>query len=648
MSAIWGAISMNQKALSKEISTVLSNAYTECVIDRMEEINERYTCMGCGIQYFTETSYEEKLPLKQDNVWFTADAVIDNRAVLMERLSIPQEEQEKIPDGEILRRMYQTYGDDCLNDLLGAYAFVNYDETKNRIDLIIDAVGNRTVYYTLHQQVIYFSSLLTPLEKITKAEINERWMTDFLAMDHLVMVNEPVETPYEGILRVAPGHHVAIENGKIREESYWNPLETVRKLKYKDDSLYKETFRKIFFEAVKCTLRETQEQPLSAMLSGGYDSTAVVSVASRMINDNEIIHTYTSVPIDGYQVQDDGYYVEDESELVKQTAKYLGNLSTNFVRMTGVDSWSGHKECLKCIEMPYKSPQNLLWMQECMRLAKQKGSRIMITGSYGNTTISFTNLDWYMNLLMYRGRLIKMEKELSGFQKTFGFNKSYTRKKIIKNYLLARMNAYKRTTDREELFGKSFVKEDILLKTNAYKRIDKFNRKYIKAAYQRKVQKSLIIQDIALRQIGELEQKFSLSTGVLLRDPTRDKRVIEFCLSIPFERFSTNGEERRLVSVYLADIVPSWLLEKRIRGRQSADLQYRLSLRWDKIRDEWMLNYRDAADNPYVDTHKALRDLDEKPGIEQYKHFDLSRHIYTQLTLEFIKNNNFVRLRDKE
>ena len=54
-----------------------------------------------------------------------------------------------MPDGRILYEVYGRLGKDCLNDLLGAYTFVWYDKEKNQIELVLDAVGNRCLYYRI-------------------------------------------------------------------------------------------------------------------------------------------------------------------------------------------------------------------------------------------------------------------------------------------------------------------------------------------------------------------------------------------------------------------------------------------------------------------------------------------------------------------
>lgn len=141
---------------------------------------------------------------------------------------------------------------------------------------------------------------------------------------------------------------------------------------------------------------------------------------------------------------------------------------------------------------------------------------------------------------------------------------------------------------------------------------------------------------LSLRQIGEVATKHSLATGVLLRDPTKDKRVIEFCMSLPASQFCKDGQERRLVSEYMRHLMPPHILsQSQKKGRQSADYAFRISKNWEEIRSQWLGTYKKCLDSAYVDCAMARKELLERPSLEQYSVFDLTRHIYTLFILEY-------------
>jgi asparagine synthase (glutamine-hydrolysing) len=74
--------------------------------------------------------------------------------------------------------------------------------------------------------------------------------------------------------------------------------------------------------------------------------------------------------------------------------------------------------------------------------------------------------------------------------------------------------------------------------------------------------------------------------GLDMRDPTVDKRLVEFCLSVPLEQFMRAGVPRALVRDALADRLPQAVLRERLRGYQAVDWHEALSGCRSELREE--------------------------------------------------------------
>lgn len=628
MSAIWGAIDTRGNAIPKQIQKIFRESYEQCVIDRYEERQFDHVYMGCGIQYFVPEAEKEKGPICKDDCCFTADVVLDNRQELLDKLGISQIDGSQMADGDILYEMYDRYGKECLNDLLGAYSFVYYDRKNNRIEFVLDAVGNRCLYYRIMDGIFYFSSLMEPLAEISEqTKLNDRWITDFLAMDHLFMINETEETPFLDINRIAPAQYISYDGKELVKELYWKPFENYREMKLSSDAAYQKSFCEIWDKAVKDVIRTDSE--VSIMLSGGLDSTAVAAVAAPYLKEKgKKLFSYTSVPMRGYQPTDNGYDVDDESEDVKKTAEYYGNIVTDFIDLDGKTPWELVDEEFHSVEMPFKSIQNCLWIEEAYKRAYSNGSRLILNGSYGNTSISFTDLNVYMNTLFGQKKYGKLRKEIKAFSKSMGFSVSYAMKQIYQDCKAQyEINPYP--------YRFSFVRRNMTESLNTRSRMEEMQRNQNESSKNFSVFRKQMVLWIALRQIGEIETKHSLATGVLLRDPTKDKRVIDFCIHLPIEQFCRDGVDRRLVKVYLKDKLPPHVFSYSRKGKQSADLRYRFEKNWNRIRNEWIALYEEYDGSVYVDTVFARRQLLEEPDITKYSSFDLTRHMYTLLILRY-------------
>ena len=119
MSAIWGAINLQNETIPDHVCDCMRKAFDKCKIDRYEELKDKNVYFGCGIQYFVLEAENEQLPYGSDGIYFDADVVLDNRDAICEMLGISQDEGAVLPDGKLLFEIYNKRGKECLNDLLG-------------------------------------------------------------------------------------------------------------------------------------------------------------------------------------------------------------------------------------------------------------------------------------------------------------------------------------------------------------------------------------------------------------------------------------------------------------------------------------------------------------------------------------------------
>lgn len=634
MSAICGAISLCGNNIPKEHVEILKKAFSGCVIDRWEELESTDVYMRCGVQYFTKEARGEKLPIRRDDFFFNADVVLDNRRELYSVLSqdnMCSEDFGEMPDSELLCKGIEKYGFRGLRNILGVYTFAYYKKSEKKVILASDAIGGRYVYYMEQDGILYYASLMEPLIQIQgKPELNRRWLADFIAQDNLNIYTESEENPIAGIYRTAPGHYVEITAERRSVVQYWDPTKKIRSYRRKNDEEYKEEFLSLFFTCVKDTLRSDEETGI--FLSGGYDSTAVAVVASEFLKKrHQTLYSFTSVPFKGYESEFGPSCVTDETEAVQKTAEILGNVECTFMDSPSMNGWFDRKEYVKIAEIPYKSPQNMLWMYEGYKQAQNRNVRILLGGMFGNGTISYDNTQLYMIWLLRHLRFRRLLQEATAFRD----KRNYTRKSILLTTVKQALGLQREPQMTIEDFEKSFAKMEVLKENGALQRLLKReNRMRRDMRNARKSHLAFIPMD-TIRHYGEFAQKNSLYTGVLLRDPTRDPRMIELTMNLPEDQFTHNGYTRRLITDYMGDLVPKHVIEERRLGRQSADLKARILQRKEEILEEWKENYRKYSKTEWIDCKKALDDL-ESTNLEDMTDFQIVRHIYTNIFLEYV------------
>jgi asparagine synthase (glutamine-hydrolysing) len=185
-------------------------------------------------------------------------------------------------DTEVIVHLYEEFGPQCLEKLRGMFAFAIWDENKKTLFLARDRVGIKPLYYSLIDNSIVFASeikaiLADPAIKRTLApEIIDRFLT------FLYVPGE--ETLLKGIRKLAPGHYLLAKDGKTEIQQYWDLrfLKPSERISLKDAE---NELSSLLAETVE--LHMIADVPVGVLLSGGVDSTAVLSCAAEK-TDKEI------------------------------------------------------------------------------------------------------------------------------------------------------------------------------------------------------------------------------------------------------------------------------------------------------------------------------------------------------------------------
>lgn len=635
MSAIWGAISLDGCLIPEETKDIFRKAFYKCTIDRYEETDESGCYVGTGIQYFTTEAEHEVLPVKRQGAVFTADVILDNRQILIDHLRKKKiTEGPQSTDGQILQDYYDTFGDVGLDDILGAYVAVKYEIDRPVVTIFSDAVGYRFVYYSFQNGLLLFSSLMEPLiQCMSGLQPNERWIGDYLGQNNLNVFTESEETPFCGIYRIAPAGLLRFTRAGIEKKYYWTPFQNVKKIRYASDKEYKEHFLSLYRECVTSVMRSGEETAM--FLSGGYDSTSIAAFATEELKKRgKQLHAFTAVPFQKFYNDpdiDENTYMTDETEAVKLTAKKFGNVECNFLDLENIDLWEAHYTYQRICEIPYKSPENMLWLYEGMRQAREQHCRIMLGGMFGNGTVSLDNAAEYFCWLVQHGKWIRLWREICALNQ----REHYTRKSLLLTAIKDALHVNDGHTTKEELFQNSLIKRDYLEKSGALDRLLAYENLTDHARSNYSTFRNAFIDRSILRHYGEYMQHNSLYTGVIIRDPTRDRRMIEFVAGIPLDQFTHNGYRRRLISEYMKEYMPAHVLEENRQGRQSADEKQRLVAREEELKSRWIQIYTDHISDSRVDSAKAIRELEEH-SFSEMEEIQLTRHYYVLTFLEYM------------
>jgi asparagine synthase (glutamine-hydrolysing) len=212
-----------------------------------------------------------------------------NYRELRERLALCGHHFATKSDTEILVHAWEEWGEDCLTELRGMFAFALLDLRGRyaRAPLLFlarDPLGIKPLYYTQTAEGFAFASEVRALmaSGIAAKRLSQDALTAYLLFGS---VSEPV-TLLEGVFSLPPGHHMLLHVPERRRtpraRPWWDPAHSpaARDLKKPQDlPAAAQRLRPLLEDAVHAHL--VADVPVGLFLSSGLDSSAIAVLAAR-------------------------------------------------------------------------------------------------------------------------------------------------------------------------------------------------------------------------------------------------------------------------------------------------------------------------------------------------------------------------------
>ena len=175
-------------------------------------------------------------------------------------------------DTEAIVHAYEEFGAECVEHLWGMFALAIWDRARRRLLLARDRLGEKPlVYHHAPNGGLAFASELQAL--LSHPEV-PREVDPGAIDDYLTYLYVPApRTAYRGVAKLAPGHRLVWEAGRVDVQPYWQPRFAAKRHISEADAL--EQFGTLFRDSVRRRL--ISDVPLGAFLSGGMDSSSVVA-----------------------------------------------------------------------------------------------------------------------------------------------------------------------------------------------------------------------------------------------------------------------------------------------------------------------------------------------------------------------------------
>lgn len=178
-------------------------------------------------------------------------------------------------DTEVIIRAYQAWGTACQQRLNGMWAFALWDQTRRRLLLSRDRLGEKPLHYAETDGTLLFASEIKSLfAGGLEPRQDPRWTEVFACLSYLPAPH----TFFKGVFKLPAGCCLVWENGVHRVSSYWDLPAIDEQDMRTDAAAVEREFAALFTDAVKIRMRS--DVPYGAFLSGGLDSSCIVAVMS--------------------------------------------------------------------------------------------------------------------------------------------------------------------------------------------------------------------------------------------------------------------------------------------------------------------------------------------------------------------------------
>lgn len=531
-----------------------------------------------------------------------ADVRLDNREELSRELGLSSEQLKTLSDADLLLHAFERWKTTCCGHLVGDYAFAVWDESKARLLLFRDPLGKRPLYFFRCDQYVAFASMpqgLHALSEVPKAPDTELFAEVFSQLQHF-----GDRSFHKDIRKVKPAHYAVLGQDSTHQYRHWNPTyEPDLTLSYED---YVERVRDLLDQATRAQLRDAKR--VATHLSGGLDSTAVTTSAARHLATDGQIDAYTSVPRPGYE-DPDGHRIANEGPMAAMTASLYPNINHHLIHGDSYSFLDNLHQATQYGAQPIINPGNIIWINAIARQARQAGHKILLTGDMGNLTFSYGS-DAFLTERLRRGQILRFAKDISAIRRAGWTSANRATLKafyrLIPFPILAPLDELRhpKTLLQGNRRDETLRRLRVLTEDDWTMRIHHFQNADTHSIYK--------------AQFAQF--------GLDIRDPTSDRRLVEFCLNIPPHFFYHQGVPRAIARDVLKDRTPDAFLQEKRRGFQAADWHEKFVEEQDRLLEQLDIISEFDALKDMAQTDRLKASLETLPSSHWNSHDNVAAY----------------------
>lgn len=432
-------------------------------------------------------------------------------------------------DTEVLLRAYCQWGEECIKRFNGMFAFALWDGRKNRLFCGRDRMGAKPFHYWISTDRFLFGSELKQLcqdnsipRRFDCAKIANKLAYGWYDYDEHTFIQD--------FLMLPPAHYMVLQLSADRREissvkisPYWQLQTEINRVCSLEE--WKERVAHEFRRS--CLWRLRSDAPLAALLSGGLDSSCIVSEVCGLLESPSQLETFTaSYPQGG---------ACDEWEYANMVNQFCGCKGNRIYPTAAEHVESAYEEILWHAEG--SAAITILGLKQVLDAVHERGYKVVLNGQCGDETMF--GYDWY-----YARYLMDLIQSGHCFSAIRHAREIHAHSALSYKQLILGAGYYTNRSIREQHKMKAarpLVQEELL----NLRQKELYAQKISPASISQLQESGLT--SISLPGILRRDDRLYMSVSLESRLPFLDYQFIELAAQIPVEFKIRDGYTKRIM-----------------------------------------------------------------------------------------------------
>ncbi|NOT10833.1 MAG: asparagine synthase (glutamine-hydrolyzing) [Methylococcaceae bacterium] len=513
-------------------------------------------------------------------------------------------------DTEVIINLYRLYGVDCLKYLRGMFAFAIWDRDRNCLFAARDRVGIKPFYYLLAAKAFVFASEIKAVAVSGYSALNVD-LNALAGFIRFLVVPQP-DSIFTDIKKLAPGHYLLVTaDGSVSEQAYWAPPAPSIDTNAQEELNQIAALDDVLNDSVRFHM--VADVPVGAFLSGGLDSSSIVSLMRQQAPGQQIDAFSMTFP--GQADYDEDRYAREVARL-KDLNYHADTIDENF--MDDLERMAWHLDEPFAISSAYAT---FYLAQNAARKTK-----VVLTGDGGDELFAgyqgYTNNDYLRhpmtNGLFSAGYLVMgalstmagnnntvFNKLLTGFGRRSGSEGLRYSEQVAQSSLLAASGVFRR-----DIFLHCLKAWENNLMAHYYDQLSSNDNLQKKLYAEFKTR----LVDEMLMKVDRMTMAHSLEARV----PLLDHQVVEFAFRLPSAMKLRNSAQGP---------VTKYILKKSMEKYLPHELIYRRKQGFDiPVKDWFKGEFLQLVGDKVLNGSLCKLGVIDKGGVEKLMHLQSATH----------------------